>query len=137
MPLYDFKCEKGHTFERMVKLAHFEEAQYCDCHARANRLISAPRFSVDNVEYECPVTGKAIRSKREHEENLKRQDCRVLETGETEQSVKARAAADEAFEKQVDDSVEQMIEKLPSDKKERLANELTSGADVSVDRITA
>lgn len=137
MPLYDFKCEKGHIFERQVKLADFEETQHCDCHAPAIRLISAPRFSVDNVDYECPVTGKSIRSKREHEENLKRQDCRVLETGETEQTVKARAAADEAFEKQVDDSVEQMIDQMPGDKREQLANELVSGVDVSVDRITA
>ncbi len=35
MPLYEFKCEKGHVFDRRVPLAEFDFAQHCDCGALA------------------------------------------------------------------------------------------------------
>lgn len=50
MPLYDFKCGEGHQFERSVSLAHYEEAQYCDCGAPAQRMVCAPRVISDNME---------------------------------------------------------------------------------------
>lgn len=135
MPLYDFKCERGHTFERQVKLANFEDIQTCDCGAISIRLISKPRFTVDQTDYACPITGKRIASKHEHEENLKQQNCRVLEPGETESATRKRAADDEVLDKKIEETVEREIEAYSSEKKEKLHNELVHGGlDVEVVR---
>jgi putative FmdB family regulatory protein len=134
MPLYDFICAEGHKFERHVPLADFEVQQFCPCAAPAIRAISAPRISRDYADYQCPVTGKLISGRRQHEENLKQTGSRVLEAGEKESNEAARLRANAEFEASVDQSVEKFIDTLPSDKKERLANELSSGLDLSVER---
>ena len=134
MPLYDFQCQCGEHFERHVKLEDFEEQQFGACGLPATRVISAPRFSVENVGYDCPITGKWIGSKREHEENLKQHGCRVLETGETEQAKKFRQAEEAQFDAKIEETVEKQWDQLPSAKKEKLANELLGGADLAVER---
>lgn len=134
MPLYDFVCQCGERFDRMVKLADFEEPQFGACGLPARRVISAPRISVENVGYDCPITGKWIGSKREHEENLKQHNCRVLETGETEQVKKFREAEEARFDAAVEETIEKQWEVMPSEKKEKLANELLGGADLAVER---
>lgn len=137
MPMYDFECSSGHRFERMVPLANFEDAQDCACGEPARRLISRPMIAVEQVDYTCPVTGAWIGSKRAHEDNLRRHDCRVLETGEKEAAAKFRAEAEAAFDRAIDRTVEREIDLMPSAKKESLYNELTrQGLDVSVDRQT-
>lgn len=135
MPLYDFCCGEGHRFERFVPLEKFEEKQDCSCGAVAQRLISAPMFSVENVGYSCPVTGKWIGSNREHKNNLDQHGCRVLETGEKEQASAFRKAEEDRFEKALDETVEREVEAMPSEKKEQLYSELTrQGLDVAVTR---
>lgn len=134
MPLYDFVCTSGHKFERMVRLSEFHAPQQCACQSTATRVISPVRFSVENVGYDCPVTGEWIGSKAQHENNLAKHGCRVYEAGETEQAKKAKAAADAEFEKRLDGTVEKEFESLPSAKKEALATELTAGADLGYTR---
>lgn len=136
MPLYDIRCERsGQVFERVIPLANFEEPIKCACGAPGKRLISAPLFSVDQTEYSCPITGKRIGSKHEHQENLKRHDCRVLEPGEKEASIARREADDAALDRKIEDTVEREIESYSSDKKEKLHNELLNGGlDVAVER---
>lgn len=137
MPLYDFRCTSGHKFERVVPLANFSDPQNCTCGAPANRLISAPMFSVENVGYDCPITGKWIASKKEHRENLAQHGCRVLETGEKEAQIARRQADDLALDKAVEATVEKEIEAMPSAKRETLYNELTrQGLDATVVRTT-
>ncbi len=137
MPMYDCLCSAGHRFERMIKLADFADIIVCDCQMPAKRLISKPRISVEDVGYDCPISGKWIGSKRDHEENLRANDCHVYETGEREESMRRRSAADDSFERSVDETVERVIDQMPGDKREKLANELLAGADLSVDRGTA
>jgi len=135
MPLYDFKCEAGHKFEKMVPLSDFYLPVHCSCQAPASRIISTPMFSVDHTDYSCPVTGSSIRSRYQHEENLKRHDCRVLEPGEREGAERARASSNDALDEKIASSAEKIVEEMPSEKKERLYNEITrGGADVSYQR---
>lgn len=49
MPLYDFRCDDGHRFERAVPLARFGDRQFCDCGAVAKRMICAPRVVADHI----------------------------------------------------------------------------------------
>lgn len=134
MPLYDFICAEGHSFERMVKLADFEVEQFCSCRAPATRAISSVRINKDYADYTCPITGKLVSGRRQHEENLKAHGCRILEPGEKESNEAAKARREAEFDRSVDQSVEKFVDNLPSDKKERLANELSSGLDLSVER---
>ncbi len=134
MPLYDFICESGHKFERMVRLDDFDDLQHCACQSPATRVISPVRFSVESVGYDCPVTGEWIGSKAQHENNLAKHGCRVYETGETEAAKKAKASADAEFERELDKTVEKEFESLSSAKKEALATELTAGADLGYSR---
>lgn len=135
MPLYDLQCDQGHRFERMIPLEKFEEPILCDCTAPAQRLISAPMFSVDQTGYTCPVSGEWIGSKHQHQNNLAKHGCRVLETGEKEAAAAYRAKEDAALDKAIEGTVERQIESFSSEKKETLHNELINGKlDLAVDR---
>ena len=135
MPLYDLKCQRtGKVFERFIPLESYEAPINCSCQSPANRVISPIRFSVENIGYDCPITGEWIGSKRQHENNLAKHGCRVYEAGETEQAKKAKAQADAEFERQIDITVEKEFEALPSAKKEALATELTAGVDLGYSR---
>ncbi|UOF77835.1 hypothetical protein [Bacteriophage sp.] len=137
MPIYRYKCSVcGIGREIVKKIADIDRTENClRCSTAMNRQICAPAVRGDYAGYECPVTGKWIEGRRAHEENLKRQGCRVLEPGETAQAAAFRKAQDEAFDKSVDATVDEFIETLPTAKKEQLANEVSSGLDVSVQRL--
>lgn len=46
MPIYEFRCESAHEYERSVPISARDEAQDCpDCGAPSRRRISAPRLS--------------------------------------------------------------------------------------------
>lgn len=86
MPLYDYRCaECGHIEEYAVKIADLDTTAFYHCATQMERMISAPRVAADYPGYECPVTGKWVEGRRQHQENLKRTGCRLLEPGETEQ----------------------------------------------------
>ena len=58
MPLYDFLCAEGHRFDRLVKLANFDDPQHCACGAGAMRQLSAPRVISDHIEPCLGMDGK-------------------------------------------------------------------------------
>lgn len=136
MPLYDIICPSGHRSERHIKIENFSDPIICDCGEVASRCISAPRFIAVGVDYsyDCPITGKHITSKHEHEENLKRHGCRVLEGGEKEYNQRRRAAEEAALDRKIEESVTRQVETMSTEKREQLAKELTTGADVAIER---
>ena len=134
MPLYDFRCQSGHKFEKFVPLKDFDMVQYCACGAAANRLISRVAIAVEAVEYQCPVTGEPILSKRAHENNLRKHNCILAEPGYEDDINSRRAAKDAEFEKTIDDFVEKEWDSYSSDKREALAKDLMAGADVVIER---
>lgn len=135
MPMYDLRCEtSGKRFERMIPLRDFEAPVFCACKSLAKRLISKPMFVVEDVGYSCPVTAKWIGSKREHERNLSENNCRVLEPGEDTALSKKKQLSEDQFDKALEDTVEKEFESMPSDKKEKLSNEMLNGIDVSYER---
>lgn len=135
MPLYSYYCGTCNSrFDEFAKMAQSAEPATCACGCRADRVITATRISVDYSEYDCPVTGKVISGRIAHQENLKQTGCRLLEPGETEATKRSKVADEAFFDRQIENTVEKAYEVLPSAKKERLANELLSGADLSVNR---
>jgi hypothetical protein len=99
------------------------------------RQLAAPAVRGDYAGYSCPISGKWVEGRKAHEENLKRHGCRVLETGETEQVRRNRAQEESVLDREVDSTVEQFWEALPTDGREQLATAVQSGLDVSIDRM--
>ena len=97
--------------------------------SRGPTIISSASY-----EYACPITGNPISSKRAHEDNLKRHDCRVLEGGEKEFNAKRAAEADAALDRAIDQTVEREIDLMPGEKREQLAKELAT-TDVTIARL--
>ena len=75
-----------------------------------------------------------ITTKQQHEHNLARHGCRILETGEVEQAKRKRLESDKELDKRIESEVERLVETMPSEKKEKLASELASGVDLTTMR---
>lgn len=135
MPIYDYKCEKGHRHEIFHKIADTDTVRRCaTCGGVLQRMLSAPRVYGDYPGYNCPVTGRWVEGRRAHQENLKQRGCRLLEPGETE-AARSRIAADErAFDQSVEQTVEEFVAGLPPQKMEQLASEIQHGVTATVER---
>lgn len=135
MPIYTYKCPScGAAFERFLKLADYKLPQQCVCGSPAEKQVSAPAVRSDYAGYSCPVTGKWIEGRRAHEENLARHGCRVLEPGETESARQRHAASEAEFDRQIEQTAEQLVAGLPPQKLEKLASEMQSGVTATVER---
>lgn len=71
MPMYDFRCDEGHRFERVVPLSRFREQQACECGARAVKLISAPRVLSDAMQPTYGADGQLHDSRSSYRRSLK------------------------------------------------------------------
>ena len=134
MPVYEYKCSCGKRFDRYLRLADYDKPQTCECGQVAVKQLSAPAVRGDYAGYSCPVTGQWIEGRRAHEENLARHGCRVLEPGETEFARRNHAAAEAEFDRQIEQTAEQLVAGLPSQKLEKLASEMQSGVTATVER---
>lgn len=140
MPTYSYRCSReacGHKFERILPMREFQTPQNCDkCGADGIRILVPVAGFVqgDYHRYRCPVTGKPITSRKEHEENLKRTGCRLLEAGEKEDNLRERAREERAFDREVDSFVDSVFEQLPQGKKDQLVHEVNAGFEAVVTR---
>jgi putative FmdB family regulatory protein len=136
MPLYDYKCPTcQRRWERMLKLADLETPQSCGaCGQPMVRLLAAPFVRGDYAAYDCPITGKRIEGRRAHEENLARHGCRLYEPGETQDYLKRKAQSEASFDAVIEATADELIYRLPSEKKEQLANEMAAGVTADIVR---
>ena len=136
MPLYTYQCPTCSRKREILKpLAHLDRPEKClNCGFSMNRTLSAPLVLGDYPGYKCPITGDWIEGRKAHRENLAKHGCRVLEPGETEQVARRQRQADEALEEKIAESAAEFVEKLPTEKREKLAAELDHGLDVSIER---
>ena len=98
------------------------------------QLISAPHIVMDYPGYTCPVTGQWVEGRTAHRENLKRQGCRVLEPGETEQTRRRAAESESRLDRELDATVDQALASLPSREVEHLCNAVADGMTATVER---
>lgn len=136
MPLYDYRCPSCEVvFERQVPLAAYLSPQHCDkCGDLAEKVLSPVRVVGDYPGYECPVTGRWVEGRKAHSENLKRTGCRVLEPGEKENAQSMRLREEREFERKLDATAEEFVEKLPAQAKQRLVAEMEAGITATVQR---
>lgn len=138
MPTYTTQCPAcNHKFVIFRKIDDRNRPANCEkCHTECVRVIDAPRVVADYAPYNCPITGKEIRGRREHEENLAKHGCRVYEPGEFEDHKKFKAQAEEAHLEAVAESAAELALQLPQEKFEILAGELAAGAEAPLVRTT-
>lgn len=120
-----------------MKLAHYRDPQECDCGQMGKRKIVATMISPDMQPWDrfiSPASGKPITSYKDRDEDMKRNGCVDYEPSLRTNSTKYMEAEDAKLEKKVDATVEETISKMDSRKREKLANELTSGAECAYER---
>lgn len=67
-------------------------------------------------------------------DDLARNNCREYDPLMRQDAEKYRKEMDEKLDRSVDETVERQIDAMPGTKREKLANELASGADAKVER---
>lgn len=124
MPFFDYKCKEcGYKVEIYFKVeGQVYKCPYCDI--PMTKLMPSPIVRGDYEPYNCPITGKLISGKKEHEANLKLHHCRVLEPGEARDAARVRAEADKALEDKICETAAREVEKMSPCQQAQLALEL-------------
>ena len=137
MPVYVFECKNGHKFDRFLSLKNYDKPQTCECGESAKRKIVATMVSCDmqpSDYYISPVSGKRITSYKQRKEDMKANGCVDYEPSMKKLQQERIYKEDKELEKQVEKTVEKEWERMPTQKREKLANELLSGADIELER---
>lgn len=135
--MYDYRCPTcGKRREVMLRLTELDSVVSCaGCAQPMLRQLSAPFVRGDYAAYDCPITGKRIEGRRAHEENLARHGCRVYESGETEAFLKRQQQEEAKLDAAVEATADELIHKLPPQKKEQLVNEIAAGVNAEIVRL--
>lgn len=141
MPLYTYVCRNKYCGMRVTEFRRIEnrdDAPRCDCSPweKMKRVIEASNVAPDYQGYDCPITGKWIEGKRQHQENLKKHGCRLLEGGEKEELQRRREAEDRRLDREIGDTVGKIVSEMPVERLSRL-QEGIGKVDFKVDRIDA
>lgn len=126
MPIYSYICEKGHRFTRFLTVANHRRWLSCECGVLAEQVITAPLMvkACADVCYDSPIDGKPITSWAAREEDLKRNNCRPYDPEMKTDYQNRIKEADAKLDQAVEATVEEFIEKLPTQKRGQLQSEL-------------
>ncbi len=138
MPVYEYLCQYGHTFERVLPVAEYKSRQFCHCGSIGSKVISAPTvFASKGVCYDSPIDGRPITSMKARRDDLARNNCTEYDP-EIKKDYTRRIEREQLqLERSVEATVEATIEKMPVRKREQLESELRSGADCAPERQAA
>lgn len=116
MPIYEYRCDEGHIYERLLPVDRYLEATYCNrCGCIGQKVIlHPPRVFGDYEGYESPATGKWIEGRRARERDFAESGCRPYEAGEREEMVKRQEANDRHLDKVVESVVETTLQEITS-----------------------
>lgn len=137
MPLYEYKCPRGHEFDRHLPVADYKTPQTCECGAPGRRVLSLPTIMAQpDCNYTSPIDGRPIRTWRERQEDLARNNCRPYDPEMKTDYLRRIKESDDRLDKAVEQTVEAEIEKMPARKREKLDAELRGGASAEPVRAT-
>lgn len=142
MPLHDFRCSEGHTFESAVQ--HGVDALMCPSCMTAGVanpahkvFLKAPvGFVQRDICYDSPIDGRPITSKQQRIDDLRRNHCIEYDPEMKKDAERNRKDMEAALDRSVDATVEEAISKMDVRTKEKLDSELRAGASVEVTRST-
>ncbi len=127
MPIYEYLCNKGHSFDRYLKLDDYKEPQTCECGAKSVKQILPTMVNCDIQpwdSYISPASGKLITSYKERDADMKATGSADYDPGIRRENEKKKKQADVKLDKAIDSTVEEVFQKMPSKDKEKLTNEL-------------
>jgi putative FmdB family regulatory protein len=137
MPMYEYACERGHHFERFLKVADYQTPQTCDCGTAGRRVLSLPIvFAQRECVYDSPVDGRPITSWKQRREDLARNGCQEYDPEMKKDYHRRLEREDRELESKIEATVEAEIERMPGHKREALQNELNGGAQATPERST-
>lgn len=138
MPTYEYHCKNGHHFERVLLVADYQTPQACDCGAAGRRIISLPRLvsAAPDVCYDSPIDGRPITSMAQRREDMLRNNCREYDPEMKKDAERFRRESEAKLEAKIDQHIEATVSTMPARKRERLAAELSAGADATITRDT-
>jgi putative FmdB family regulatory protein len=131
MPTYEYECDNGHYFERVLPVKDYLKPQTCECGAKGNKKISIPRLNLDMQpwdRYISPVSGKPITSYKERKDDMERHGCVDYEPSLKKHITKNMEREEAKLEASIDATVEKEIHAMPARKREKLQSELAAGA---------
>lgn len=134
MPVYEYKCPKGHRFERVLKIANYLEPQTCECGEIGKKLISKPMIAPMFEDYQSPIDGSPITTIRKRNNDLAKSGCIEYEPGMRQDADRLVKENDRKMEKEIDHTVEKIFSEMPTRKLEKLESELRAGADIVYER---
>lgn len=138
MPIYVYQCGNNHRFDLYLPLKDYNTVQKCACGKDAYRQTVPTMLSPDIAPWDAyisPVSGRPITSYKERKEDMKRSGCVDYEPSLRKDHKRNQREDELKLEKSLDNTVEEIYEKMPSQKKEMLERELTNGADIEYKRI--
>lgn len=139
MPTYEYRCECGNEFERILPVSEYKAPQWCHCGLQGERVISRPlQVSVQReCRYDSPIDGRPITSWKQRADDLARNGCQEYDP-EMKTDYNRRIAREDAdLDKKIEATVEAEIERMPSVKKEALAKAIDMGATPTPERGSA
>lgn len=125
MPTYLYRCPECGDFERFLRLADHRREVDCSCGLPGIQVITPVNFTAPMQSYECPVTGKEIKSVREHHDNLKRHGCHIIEPGEDRDAAIRAKRNDDILDAALDHSISQTLHSMPKEKLAQVCAEVT------------
>lgn len=110
MPIYEYHCKHcEEIFSEFKKIADYKEPAVHTCGTEGTRIISKPMVAVDYPAYVSPASGRVINGRKEHEAELKRTGCRLLEPGETKDFERKQLDKEAKFDKLLDNALGQVL----------------------------
>lgn len=111
MPLYDYRCPEHGYFDGYADMAHSSEPAACPACGQASPkvILHAPRVFGDWEGFESPATGEWVEGRKARREDMLRSGCREWEGLESE--LRARAARERVAEAEVDEQIEEAVER--------------------------
>ena len=128
MPEYLYQCPFGHRMSRFTNVKNHLPFVDCEhCGVIAAQVITAPLMLrvAENVAYDSPIDGKIINSWQARQEDLKRNNCTPYDPEQRTDYHTRIKESESSLEKSIAATVEETIEKMPTQKRGKLYSELT------------
>lgn len=135
--IYAYRCTNCLAAWDVIKsLADIDRGESCPtCSSDFTyRRVTAAAVVGDFSAYDCPITGVRIEGRKQHYENLRKHNCRILEPGEVAHNEQRKAEAEASLESSVVKQVGEVIAAMPAEKVEQLKTAASHGLDVQFQR---
>lgn len=138
MPTYEYSCSCGARFDRVLPVKDYDQPQTCECGNLATKMLSRPMvFVAPDICYDSPIDGRPITSMQARKEDMARAGCVEYDPGMRQDYQRRIAQGEASLEAKIEATVEAEIDRMPTEKRERLHNEMLGGMEAVPERRTA